>query len=880
MKIDLNALARIPVLGDNVAVALRDIEPGTIVSHNGTDFSISHYVLVGHRFAIESIQNGDALLSWNLTFGFATGDIVAGTYLCNEKMIEQLSSRILNFDLPTEGNFVSFYEPYEFEVDSFVATEQLGLEITDRHFMGFDRANGTCGTRNTIIILPVSGASSIYAQAVADRFKSLDDFENVDAVVALSHTEATGNETINSMDLLLRTLAGFIVHANVAAVVIIDDPAAKLDWEQLKSFMQSNSYPLDHVLLGEVTVTSFRKTIAEAEAYVRDFLVAANKIKREKQPLSKLRIALQCGGSDAFSGISGNPLAGQMARAVILEGGAANLAETNELVGAESYILANCKDSDTAEKFLSMIARFRRIASYHGHTLEDNPSGGNYLRGLYNIAIKSIGAAQKKQADVRLDWVIDYGENKEEPGYYFMDSPGNDIESIAGQVAWGANMILFVTGNGSITNFPFVPTIKIITTSSRHELLNGDMDINAGQYIDGVPMETLTDASVDYMLNIASGEQSVGEKASHFQLSIWHNWRLTQAGLNEAYDSRSFTGEPLKTINLSEWKFEATVNMENTGTDFARESLALVMPTSLCSAQVSKLFADKLNENPDYKKAVSKFVTIPHTEGCGSSSGKNVDIAISTLIGYITHPAVKSGLFLEHGCEKTHNDYFRQNLIALGKDPDNFGWVSIQLDGGIDNASELVTRWFDERLANESRTREDRDISDLSIGIISNCDWDLEDASVIMAVIRQCLASGVNIVLANSDPLCTTASLQQIVEEEIHSTLEYGQRVEASGLHIMESPGGNSIESITGFGACGVDLILNISERVIPSHPFIPIVQIAIKEETDDFDCSYKDADALMQLIFEVAAMDYEPKLDSKGQSHFQLSRGYTGMSM
>ena len=149
------------------------------------------------------------------------------------------------------------------------------------------------------------------------------------------------------------------------------------------------------------------------------------------------------------------------------------------------------------------------------------------FRGLYNIAIKSIGAAMKRNPDVSLDYVINYSELMQNPGYYFMDSPGNDLESIAGQVASGSNMIFFVTGNGSITNFPFVPTIKIVTTTGRYEMLEKDMDVNAGAYLDGTPMEQLGEEMLDLTVNVASGELSVGEKAGHSQVSLWRDWKQT-----------------------------------------------------------------------------------------------------------------------------------------------------------------------------------------------------------------------------------------------------------------------------------------------------------------------------------------------------------------
>ena len=227
-----------------------------------------------------------------------------------------------------------------------------------------------------------------------------------------------------------------------------------------------------------------------------------------------------------------------MARELIRYGGAANLAETDELIGAEPYMMLNVRDADTAATFLTTIERFQERVAWHGHSAAGNPSGGNKYRGLYNIVLKSIGAAMKRQPDVRLDHVIPYSAPMKAPGYYFMDSPGNDLESIAGQVASGCNMIYFVTGNGSITNFPFVPTIKIVTTTRRYELLSRDMDVNAGRYLDGMPMDELGVETLELTRRAASGERTVGEKAGHAQVQLWRDWRQTEAGHVEEISSR------------------------------------------------------------------------------------------------------------------------------------------------------------------------------------------------------------------------------------------------------------------------------------------------------------------------------------------------------
>ena len=375
-----------------------------------------------------------------------------------------------------------------------------------------------------------SRTSSI-AKALADRFKGAEaNYENVDAIVAVGHTEGGEDIKPNNLEVLLRTLAGFIVHPNVGAILVLDYGTETVTNEMLEHYVVQHGYPIHDVHHQFLTLQgSFNASLERGEAIINGWLKEINAAyQRTKQPVSTLKIALQCGGSDAFSGVSGNPLAAYVAKEIIRYGGCANLAETDELIGAEEYVLQTVKDLETANKFLDTIERFKERARWHGHTVEANPSGGNKFRGLYNIVIKSIGAAMKRHPDVRLDDVIDYGERMLESGYYFMDSPGNDLESIAGQVASGSNLIFFVTGNGSITNFPFVPTIKIVTTTGRYNLLINEMDVNAGEFLDGVSMEALGEKMFDLTLRIAGGEQSVGEKAGHSQVSIWRNWRQTR----------------------------------------------------------------------------------------------------------------------------------------------------------------------------------------------------------------------------------------------------------------------------------------------------------------------------------------------------------------
>lgn len=208
-----------------------------------------------------------------------------------------------------------------------------------------------------------------------------------------------------------------------------------------------------------ISLESAQSDEASLRASVLEGVSIAAKTKRFPQPLASLCVALQCGGSDAFSGITANPLQGAIAEHLIHRGGSAILAETDELMGADAYILDKVRNVETAKAFMATQAHYEAVANLHGVSGQANPSGGNFYRGLYNITLKSLGAAMKKTENTRLEGVLRYAERiGEKPrGYYFMDTPGNDIESVTGQVAGGCNVIMFSTGNGSITNFPFVP---------------------------------------------------------------------------------------------------------------------------------------------------------------------------------------------------------------------------------------------------------------------------------------------------------------------------------------------------------------------------------------------------------------------------------------
>jgi altronate dehydratase len=890
-------VGRLPLPADNVAIAAQRLEAGTQIAYRGRRFRLDHEVLEGHRFAVEPIAPGEDLLSWGLPFGRATRALEPGHYACNQGVLEALAGRSIDFALPASPNFVDRIVPYQLDEASFVPGKQVELYKEKGAFMGYARPGGRgVGTRNWAVVLGTSSRTSSFARLLEARLKeAASGLRNVDGVVAVAHTEGGGHKQPNNQELLLRTLAGFMVHPNVGAVLAIDYGTEAVTNQMLREYMQRHGYPLEHTLHSFMSLQgSFAQQLEEGERQVRQWLGTLSAMERRAQPLEHLKIALQCGGSDAFSGVSGNPLAAWAAREVIRHGGSANLAETDELIGAESYVLNNVRDLETARRFLEIVERFKERVAWHGESAEANPSGGNKYRGLYNIVLKSIGAAMKRHPEVRLDYCIEYGQPMVRPGYYFMDSPGNDLESIAGQVASGCNLIFFITGNGSITNFPFVPTLKILTTTRRFELLSQDMDVNAGAYQDGVPMEELGRQLFDLTLEVAAGRRSKGERAGHAQVQIWRDWPQRDASRLEELRHRPLPSrrplevekEPAPPLRFQ--AFEA-------GAGLVSDQVGLILPTSLCAGQIARLIAERLSiRGLGRAQGLSRFVALVHTEGCGVSGGSNEELYGRALLGYLAHPLVRCALLLEHGCEKTHNDYMRLRLAEGGLEPERFGWASVQLDGGIEKVMDKVEGWFKKRLEALPIAKDTEvGLEALWLGLLSAGPLEEQAAACMARLTRWVVGAGGTVVVPESDSLLRSAAYVQgaLAGRPAKVSLAHGQRLSQAGLYVMEAPTDHWTETLTGLGATGVQLLLaHAGEHPLQGHPLVPLVQISSQAAMralygEDLDLELAGpaeewAGQVLALIGRVAGREQTPRAMAQQNTDFQITRGLLGVSM
>lgn len=888
----LHDIGRLPASGDNVAIAIRQIQPGTAVLLPDGPVTVSHTVLEGHRFAVRSIAVGDSLLSWELPFGHATRPIAPGDYVCNDSTLQALRVRQRAITLPDTANFTDHLVPFELNEADLPAPAPISPATESRSFQGFRRSgNRGVGTRNTIVVLGTTSRTASFARQLTARLQSTAKlFPGIDGVVAIAHTEGGEAEEPNNATEILRALAGFMVHPNVGAVLAVDYGEEAITNVRLETFMRDNGYALDEVTHQFLSIDhGLAAALATGEETVRQWLPNAAALTRTAEPLSELRIALQCGGSDAFSGVSGNPLAGALTHEIVRHGGIGVLCETDEIVGAEDHLMRNIKSAPVARALLDCIAKFKERMSWHGVTPETNPSAGNKFRGLYNIALKSLGAVQKKDPRTPLDHVIDYAQPLHAPGYYFMDSPGNDLEAIGGQVGSGCNLIVFVTGNGSVTNFPFVPTLKITTTTRRHQLLINEMDINAGRYLDGESFESLTAESLNVLIATASGQKSKGENAGHSQSSLWRNWHQQDGSNLETIRTREIpTGQPL------------LPSRNAPDSPIATERVGLVLPTSMCSSQISRMAVNRMNDGPLASRlGLSRFVALPHSEGCGFGGETMYQTLCRTYHGYATHPNVTAALLLEHGCEKIPNDVMRRYFEAAGLSLDDFGWASVQLDGGIDQSIAKVEKWFSRfdgqtnASAAESSGELSSDFTGIRIALMSASTANVSTAKALSLLATEVLDAGGSILLPESNPLLADATFRNDLLGDIlpRATLANGEALKNSGLHVVQTDCDHWVENLTSLGACGSHVVIGlVGNTPQQGHPLIPVLQVA---ETNALPTnSHRDVDGILAdatpeaiqaqikaLLSDTLSDRHAPIANQTGFVDFQFARGPLGVS-
>ena len=373
------------------------------------------------------------------------------------------------------------------------------------------------GTRNYVAILSsVNCAATVARQVVrqAERAGLLDDYPNIDGIVPLTHGTGCGMAASGEgFETLERTLWGTACNPNIAAVLFVG-----LGCEVFQIARMKGRYAIEEGdTFRSMTIQDSGgtpATIAAAMAALRDMLPRANALAREPLPASELKLALQCGGSDAYSGLTANPALGAAVDILVRQGGTAILSETPEIYGAEHLLVRRAANPEVAEALLARIGWWRAYVARTGDEMNNNPSPGNKAGGLTTILEKSLGAVAKG-GTVPLNGVYRYAERVEEHGLVFMDTPGYDPVSATGQVAGGANILCFTTGRGSAFGCKPVPSIKLATNSELYRRMESDMVIDCGDILSGVGIEAKGRQIFNRLIEVASGAPTKSEQLGY-----------------------------------------------------------------------------------------------------------------------------------------------------------------------------------------------------------------------------------------------------------------------------------------------------------------------------------------------------------------------------
>lgn len=475
---------------DKLVVAVDPIMPGSVLY----GVTAKDRVPRGHKMAIAPLAQGEAILKFGQIIGFASKAVEPGEWL-HEHNIEMHA----------------FARDYHFAEDSR-PEEVLPVELRAT-FQGFRRSSGKVGTRNYLAILTSVNCSASVARFIArevERSGLLDDYPNIDGVIPLVHGTGCGMDLKGEgADILKRTQWGYASNPNMAGVLMVGlgCEVFQIDrWKELYNIQESDTFR--SLTIQDTGGT--RKSVETGLAAIRDMLPRANTAQRETVPASELTLALQCGGSDGYSGITANPALGAAVDVLIRHGGTAILSETPEIYGAEHLLTRRAASREVGEKLVDLIHWWEDYTARNRGEMNNNPSPGNKAGGLTTILEKSLGAAAKG-GTTTLNGVYRYAEPITAKGFVFMDTPGYDPVSATGQVAGGANVLCFTTGRGSAYGCKPTPSIKLATNSEIYRRMLDDMDINCGDILDGVSIADKGQEIFETILKVASGERSKSE---------------------------------------------------------------------------------------------------------------------------------------------------------------------------------------------------------------------------------------------------------------------------------------------------------------------------------------------------------------------------------
>ena len=485
---------------DNVVVALTDLQPGFCVETNTNRVVLREAIPAGHKIALHDLTAGELVVKYGAPIGHAIAAISAGSWV-NEK----------NIKTNLEGLSEYTYAPT-------ACVKQQGASVASPlTFQGYRRKNGQVGIRNELWIVPTVGCVNGIVKQLAEQFRQEYPMLEMDAVVAFPHNygcSQLGDDHENTR----RILRDVVLHPNAGAVLVLSLGCENNQVDLMKEVI--GEYDPDRVKF--LVCQDVEDEIATGTAIVKELCAYADQFYRQPCDASLLTIGLKCGGSDGFSGITANPLVGEISNRLIAAGGTSILTEVPEMFGAETLLMNRARDEEVFDKTVSLINDFKEYFMSYGEKVNENPSPGNKAGGITTLEDKSLGCVQKGGRALVED-VLLYGDRAVKKGLNLLQAPGNDLVASNALAAAGAHMVLFTTGRGTPFACP-VPTIKISSNSRLAGFKTNWIDFNAGTIAEGEAKDAAADRFFQYILDVASGKiHAKSEKLDKHELAIFKN---------------------------------------------------------------------------------------------------------------------------------------------------------------------------------------------------------------------------------------------------------------------------------------------------------------------------------------------------------------------
>ncbi len=482
---------------DSVVVCLRNHSKGETINVDGNAVTILQDTPAGHKVIIRDTAAGENVIKYGYPIGHAKVDLKAGEWV-NENNLKTNLSGTLSYE----------YKPVK---------EELNIANENLTFNGYVRKNGEVGIRNEVWVVPTVGCVNGIAENLANRLEKETNLEGIDAVHAWHHNYGC-SQLSEDHENTKKILRDIVLHPNAGAVLVLSLGCENNQPDVFEQLLGD----YDHDRIKFLIVQNVQgDEVEEGMKILRGLYNIAKNDKRTVCPLSELRIGLKCGGSDGFSGITGNPLVGEFSDFLVAQGGTSILTEVPEMFGAETILMNRCKTVELFDATVKMVNDFKEYFLSHGEPVGENPSPGNKKGGISTLEDKALGCTQKC-GRAPVSGVLKYGDRLQVKGLNLLSAPGNDLVAATALASAGCQIVLFTTGRGTPFG-TFIPTMKISTNSTLYNNKRNWIDFNAGELVDGTDMKTLVKKFTQKIIAVANGEQTCNEKNGYREISIFKN---------------------------------------------------------------------------------------------------------------------------------------------------------------------------------------------------------------------------------------------------------------------------------------------------------------------------------------------------------------------